>query len=83
MRMFWTYHPHVVGNVGFNKLNKMSPWYISDSASNQNKLFSPLYVFQFLQWWSIWAYFLPTENDVVIIEHSTKGQKEDISQQFI
>ena len=39
-----------VGNIHFNTFNKMSHWYISDSASNPNKLFSPLNVLQFLQW---------------------------------
>lgn len=83
MRMFCTYHLYVVGNIHFNKLNKMLHWYISDSASNQNKLFSPLNVLQFLQWWNIWTRFLTTENDVVSIEHSAKGQEEDISQKFL
>jgi hypothetical protein len=53
----------------------MSHCYISDSASSQNKLFPPLNVFQFLQRWNIWACFLPAENDVMSIEHSSKGQK--------
>lgn len=71
---------HVVGNIHFNKLNKVSHWYISDSASDTNKLFSPLNVFQLLQWWNIWVCFLPAENDVVRVEHSAEGQKEDRSQ---
>ena len=79
-----------VGNIHFNTFNKMSHWYISDSASNPNKLFSnpnklfsPLNVLQFLQWWNVSARFLPAESDVVSTEHSVKGQKQDISQKCV